>query len=126
MSDWRSRMHPTVAAAELVVFAELSRQHLTRGMTTQKWVVLRKPDGTKIRTKPDFFFQLLRKLLYLDGDEVHIWKIINRDNEIMELLADNDYEGLRIRYHAPLVERSPELYAIAEEVKAFICAVNGI
>lgn len=121
---WKERMHPKVAEAEITVFAELSRLGLTRGMVTQKTVTLMKPDGSKIETIPDFMWVLKRKIVYLDGDKIHVWRRIDRDNEIMELLSDNDWQGLRILYHAPLKPNSPELRAVIEQITEFLGEVS--
>ena len=119
MSDWRSRMHPKVAKAELLIFMQLSKEGLTEGMVTQKTIILRRPDGGKVETIPDFTWQLMRKVLYLDGDRIHVKKRIDRDGEIMELLESNNWKGKRIRYHAPLKVGSPEFFKIMECIRKF-------
>jgi len=113
-------MSPKVSEAEIMVFTELSRLGLTRGMVTQKTITLKKPDGTEIQTIPDFIWQLSRKLLWLDGNEIHKGWRIDRDNEIMEFLNDNDWQGLRIPYHAPLKWGSDEFVGVIMQIIEFL------
>ncbi len=117
---WKERMHPKVSNAEIEVFTELSKLNLTRGMVTQKTITLLKPDGTKIETIPDFMWSLKRKIVYLDGDQIHKGWRIDRDNEIMELLSDNDWQGLRIPYRAPLRGGTVEFHIMIDLIKEFL------
>jgi len=117
MSDFRENLHPTVSKAEYTLFAELQRLGLTRGMVTQKKYQIKTPDGETIEVTPDFTWQLQRKMLFLDGDKVHKGWRIDRDNELVSWLPANDWDGLRIRYHAPLKNPSIQLDQIIKEIR---------
>jgi very-short-patch-repair endonuclease len=105
-------MHPRVSQAEMAVFQALSTAGLTRGMVTQKPIILK-------TTVPDFCWMEKRKIVYLDGNPVHCKdKQIARDNEIDELLEAQGWDVLRIPYDPPLTERG--LKEILEKVKDFL------
>ena len=93
-------MHPKVSNAEIEVFKALSVQGLTGGMVTQQPIVLKS-------TVPDFCWLNKRKIVYLDGNQVHIKdKAQQRDAEIDELLEMQGWDVLRIPYDPPLTENS--------------------
>ena len=105
-------MHPKVSKAELEVFKALSEAGLTRGMVTQKTIVLRV-------TVPDFCWLNKRKAVYLDGLQVHSGdKQQQRDEEICEMLEAKGWEVLRIPYEPPLSVK--ELQRIIEAIKEFV------
>ena len=110
--SYRANMHPKVSRAELAVFAELSHTGLTRGMVTQKPIILRS-------TIPDFCWPEKRKAVYLDGVQVHSTaKAEKRDSEIDELLELQGWQVLRIRYQPPLIGKA--LNGVIEQIKAFV------
>lgn len=105
-------MHPKVSQAELQVFRALSEAGLTRGMVTQKTIVLRV-------TIPDFCWLNKRKAVYLDGLQVHSKdKQQQRDEEICEMLEAKGWEVLRIPYKPPLSGK--ELQRIIEAIRDFV------
>ena len=105
-------MHPKVSKAEIEVFKALSAAGLTRGMVTQKTIVLK-------LTVPDFCWLNKRKAVYLDGLQAHSGdKQHQRDEEICELLEAKGWEVLRIPYEPPLNKK--ELQRIIETIKKFL------
>lgn len=105
-------MHPKVSKAEIEVFKALSEAGLTRGMVTQKTIVLRV-------TVPDFCWLNKRKAVYLDGVQVHSRdKQQQRDEEICEMLEAKGWEVLRIPYEPPLSGK--ELRKIIETITEFV------
>jgi very-short-patch-repair endonuclease len=105
-------MHPKVSKAEIEVFKELSAAGLTRGMVTQKTIVLK-------LTIPDFCWLNKRKAVYLDGLQAHSGdKQQERDEEVCELLESKGWEVLRIPYEPPLSGK--ELKKIVTTIKNFV------
>jgi very-short-patch-repair endonuclease len=105
-------MHPRVSKAELQVFRALSEAGLTRGMVTQKTIVLKV-------TIPDFCWLNKRKAVYLDGLQVHSGdKQQQRDEEVCDLLEAKGWEVLRIPYEPPLTDK--ELQKILVTIKEFV------
>ncbi len=105
-------MHPKVSQAELAIFQGLSMAGLTRGMITQKPIILK-------TTIPDFCWIEKRKIVYLDGNPVHNKdKQIRKDQEIDELLELQGWDVLRIPYDPPLTEQG--LKEILEKIKRFL------
>ncbi len=110
--SYKRNMHPKVSKAELQVFKALSEAGLTRGMVTQKTIVLRV-------TIPDFCWLNKRKAVYLDGVQAHSGdKQQQRDEEICEMLEAKGWEVLRIPYKPPLTDK--ELQKILETIKEFV------
>lgn len=110
--SYKRNMHPKVSQAELQVFRALSEAGLTRGMVTQKTIVLRV-------TIPDFCWLNKRKAVYLDGLQVHSKdKQQQRDEEICEMLEAKGWEVLRIPYKPPLSGK--ELQRIIEAIRDFV------
>ncbi len=98
--NYKSRMHPTVSRAEIEVFKALSASGLTQGMITQKTIVLKS-------TIPDFCWPDKRKIVFLDGLQVHSNdKQICRDKEMCDLLEEQGWDVLRIPYEPPLTEKN--------------------
>ncbi len=105
-------MHPTVSKAEIEVFKALSTAGLTTGMITQKTIILKS-------TIPDFCWANKRKIVYLDGKQVHSSdKQQDRDNEIDSLLTAQGWDVLRIPYNPPLTEKGLE--EIMATIKRFL------
>jgi very-short-patch-repair endonuclease len=105
-------MHPKVSKAEIEVFKALSAAGLTRGMVTQKTIVLK-------LTVPDFCWLNKRKAVYLDGLQAHSGdKQQERDVEVCELLEAQGWEVLRIPYEPPLSGK--ELQKIVATIKHFV------
>ena len=105
-------MHPKVSRAEIEVFKALSMAGLTSGMVTQKTIVLKS-------TVPDFCWVNKRKIIYLDGVQVHSGdKQQQRDGEIFELLTAQGWDVLRIPYEPPLTEKG--LQEIMATIKRFL------
>jgi very-short-patch-repair endonuclease len=95
-------MHPKVSAAEIEVFKALSAEGLTGGLLTQKPIILKS-------TIPDFCWPLKRKVVFLDGRQVHSSdKAKIRDEEIDNLLELQGWDVLRIVYDPPLTAKSLE------------------
>ncbi len=110
--SYKRHMHPKVSKAEIEVFKALSEAGLTRGMVTQKTIVLRV-------TVPDFCWLNKRKAVYLDGVQVHSRdKQQQRDEEICEMLEAKGWEVLRIPYEPPLSGKG--LKKIIETIKEFV------
>jgi very-short-patch-repair endonuclease len=110
--SYKERLHPTVSNAEIAVFKALSTAGLTSGMVTQKQIILKS-------TIPDFCWLNKRKIVFLDGLQVHCKdKQIERDQEIDDLLELQGWEVLRIPYKAPLTEKA--LNEIMNQIKVFI------
>lgn len=110
--SYKRKMHPKVSKAEIEVFKALSAAGLTSGMVTQKPIVLR-------LTVPDFCWLNKRKVVYLDGIQVHLGdKQQQQDEEICELLEAKGWEVLRIPYESPLTEK--ELKKIVASIKDFV------
>ena len=109
-----ARSDGPVSKAEYTVFAELSRLGLTHGMTTQDSIILR-------MTIPDFLWREKKKVLFLDGIQVHSSdKAITNDTEIDTLLERHGWTVCRIQYTPPLVGK--ELVKVMEQIIAFIGA----
>jgi very-short-patch-repair endonuclease len=114
--NYKNRMHPKVSNAELQLFQALSSEGLTRGMVTQKPIILK-------TTIPDFCWQEKRKIVYLDGLQVHSNdKTQQRDEEIDELLEMQGWEVLRIPYNPPLTDEA--LREIMAAIKKFLGACD--
>lgn len=104
-------MHPTVSKAEIEVFKELSKANLTRNMVTQQTIVLKK-------TVPDFMWISKRKIVFLDGAQVHSSNQTDSDIDIDNQLELQGWQVLRIRYNAPLTQT--RLKEVVDEIKRFI------
>jgi len=110
--SYKGRMHPKVSKAEIEVFKALSVAGLTNGMVTQKTIVLKS-------TVPDFCWIGKRKIVYLDGVQVHSSdKQQQLDKEIFDILTAQGWKVLRIPYEAPLTEK--ELRKIVVAIKRFL------
>lgn len=110
--SYKGRMHPKVSNAEIEVFKALSVEGLTCGMVTQQPIVLKS-------TVPDFCWSGKRKIVYLDGAQVHVKdKARQRDEEIDELLEMQGWAVLRIPYVPPLTEKA--LQEIMGTIKKFL------
>jgi very-short-patch-repair endonuclease len=109
-------MHPTVSNAEIDVFKALSVEGLTRGLVTQRLITLK-------CTIPDFCWPEKRKVVYLDGVQVHgTDKAERRDEEIDELLELQGWQVLRIRYDPPLSKAS--LQDVLARIRMFLGEVS--
>jgi len=107
-------MHPKVSKAEIEVFKALSAAGLTKGMVTQKTIVLKS-------TIPDFCWLNKRKAVYLDGLQAHSNdKQRQRDEEICDLLEAKGWEVLRIPYEPPLSVKN--LQKIIAAIKEFVAS----
>lgn len=105
-------MHPKVSKAEIEVFKALSNAGLTNGMVTQKTIILKS-------TIPDFCWTNKRKIVYLDGIQVHSSdKQEQHDKEIFSLLTAKGWDVLRIPYEPPLTEK--ELQEVVASIKRFL------
>jgi very-short-patch-repair endonuclease len=105
-------MHPKVSKGEISVFSALSSAGLTTGMVTQQPIILK-------ATIPDFCWVNMKKVVYLDGRQVHRKdKQIQKDEEIVELLELQGWEVLRIPYDPPLTPT--EVKEIVDTIKRFI------
>jgi len=114
--SYKDRMHPKVSNAELELFKALSVQGLTSGMLTQKLIILKS-------TIPDFCWPEKRKIVYLDGAQVHKKdKARERDEEIDDLLELQGWEVLRIVYNPPLTTKA--LKEIMEKIKLFLDVID--
>jgi very-short-patch-repair endonuclease len=110
--SYKKHMHPTVSNAEMAVFKALSMEGLTGGMVTQQPIILKS-------TVPDFMWLSKRKVVYLDGAQVHRKdKAQQKDAEIDELLELQGWEVLRIPYDPPLTEKA--LGEIMNSIKEFL------
>lgn len=110
--SFKRNMHPKVSKAEIEVFKALSAAGLTKGMVTQKKIILKS-------TIPDFCWLNKRKAVYLDGLQAHSSdKQHERDLEIHGLLEAKGWEVLRIRYEPPLSGK--ELQKIIVTIREFI------
>jgi very-short-patch-repair endonuclease len=112
MMSYKLAMHPAVSKAEIEVFKELSRLHLTATLVTQKPIVLR-------QTIPDFWWISKRKVVYLDGEQAHRGRE-ELDDEIKEMLESKGFSVLRIRYKPPLVRGSSQFKQVITEIKMFL------
>jgi len=114
--SYKERMHPRVSRAEIEVFKALSTANLTGGMVTQKPIILKS-------TIPDFCWVEKRKIIYLDGRQVHSTdKAERRDQEIDELLELQGWNVLRIVYDPPLTDA--ELEEVMVQIKQFLNATE--
>jgi very-short-patch-repair endonuclease len=105
-------MHPKVSKGEIEVFKALSAAGLTTGMVTQQPIVLK-------ATIPDFCWISKKKIVYLDGKQVHRKdKQQQRDEEIVDLLEIQGWDVLRIPYDPPLTPN--ELQIIIETIRRFV------
>jgi very-short-patch-repair endonuclease len=110
--SYKARLHPKVSNAEISLFKALSVAGLTSGMITQKTIVLK-------ATIPDFCWPEKRKIVYLDGLQVHSGdEQQERDEEIKEMLEKQGWDVLRISYQPPLTELS--LKDILATIKRFL------
>ncbi len=116
MSNFRERLHPQVSNAEIDVFKALSAEGLTHGLITQRLITLK-------CTIPDFCWPEKRKVVYLDGAQVHgTDKAERRDAEIDELLEYQGWQVLRIRYEPPLTKAS--LQEVVRQIRVFLGEVS--
>ena len=105
-------MHPKVSNAELEVLKALSAAGLNEGLITQKPIVLKS-------TVPDFCWPLKRKVVFLDGEQVHRKsKQEARDEEIDSMLIAKGWEVLRIPYEAPM--NKTVLDKVMADIKRFL------
>jgi very-short-patch-repair endonuclease len=105
-------MHPKVSNAEIEVFKALSSEGLTGGMVTQKPIILKS-------TIPDFCWLNKKKIVYLDGNQVHTKdRAQTRDTEINKLLELQGWEVLRIPYDPPLTDKT--LQEIMVTIRKFL------
>lgn len=112
--SYKRRMHPKVSRSEIDLFSALSSAGLTNGMVTQKPIILR-------ATIPDFCWIEKKKIVYLDGKQVHRKdKQIEKDEEIVNLLELQGWDVMRIVYDPPLTAN--ELKEIVETIRRFIGA----
>jgi len=112
--SFKRHMHPKVSNAEIELFKALSAAGLTKGMVTQKPIVLK-------ATIPDFCWLDKRKAVYLDGLQAHSSdKQQERDEEIRVLLEEKGWDVLRIPYAPPLSEK--ELQRIVALIRDFLGA----
>ena len=110
--SYKARLHPKVSTGELQLFRALSLAGLTGGMVTQKPIVLK-------ATIPDFCWPEKRKIVYLDGVQVHSGdKQQAKDEEIRELLEAQGWDVLRIPYEPPLTDA--RLEEILTTIKCFL------
>jgi very-short-patch-repair endonuclease len=109
-------MHPRVSNGEMQLFRSLSIAGLTGGMVTQKPIVLK-------ATIPDFCWLEKRKVVYLDGVQVHQTdKVQQKDAEIDELLEAQGWEVLRIPYEPPLTDKALE--EIMAKIRDFLGIID--
>ncbi len=112
--SYKGRMHPKVSKGEIDLFSALSIAGLTNGMVTQKPIVLK-------ATIPDFCWVEKKKIVYLDGKQVHRKdKQIEKDEEIVDLLERQGWDVMRIPYEPPLTPN--DLKEIVETIRRFIGA----
>jgi very-short-patch-repair endonuclease len=105
-------MHPKVSKGEIDVFKALSAAGLTENMVTQQPIILK-------ATIPDFCWVNKKKVVYLDGMQVHRKdKQLERDEEIVNLLELQGWEVLRIPYNPPLTEKT--LKEVIETIRRFV------
>jgi len=110
--SYKARLHPNVSNAEISRFKARSLAGLTGGMITQKTIVMK-------ATIPDFCWPEKRKIVYLDGLQVHLGdEQQERDEEIKEMLEKQGWDVLRIPYQPPLTEMS--LKEILATIKRFL------
>ena len=110
--SYKDRMHPQVSKAEIEVFKALSINGLTDGMVTQKPIILKS-------TIPDFCWLNKRKVVYLDGKQVHSSdRQRERDDEAIELMEAKGWKVMRIEYEAPLSKKY--LKETVEKIKKFV------
>jgi very-short-patch-repair endonuclease len=110
--SFKNRMHPRVSNAEIEVLRALSNTGLTEGLITQRTIVLKS-------TIPDFCWPEKRKVVYLDGSQVHKKsKQEERDREIDDLLVVQGWEVLRIPYEAPMSKKTLE--NVMSSIKEFL------
>jgi len=112
MVSYKGRMHPKVSKGEISVFSALSAAGLTEGMVTQQHIILK-------ATIPDFCWASKKKVVYLDGRQVHRKdKQIKKDEEIVDLLELQGWDVLRIPYDPPLTPK--ELQEIVATIRRFV------
>jgi very-short-patch-repair endonuclease len=110
--NYKARLHPKVSNAEIELFKALSMAGLTEGMVTQKTIVLK-------ATIPDFCWPEKRKIVYLDGLQVHSRDDQQtQDREIREMLERQGWDVLRITYEPPLTGEN--LQGILTKIKRFL------
>jgi very-short-patch-repair endonuclease len=110
--SFRESMHPKISVAEIEVFKALSAEGLTGGLLTQGPIILKS-------TIPDFCWPLKRKVVFLDGRQVHSSdKAERRDEEIDNLLELQGWDVLRIVYDPPLTAKALE--AVMAQIKDFL------
>jgi very-short-patch-repair endonuclease len=110
--SYKERMHPKVSKGEIDVFKALSAAGLTENMVTQQPIILK-------ATIPDFCWVSKKKVVYLDGMQVHRKdKQLEKDEEIVNLLELQGWEVLRIPYNPPLTEKT--LKEVIETIRRFV------
>jgi very-short-patch-repair endonuclease len=100
-------MRVNVSHAELLLFEMLQVKRLTRGMVTQKAIVLKdttREDEREFPCIPDFYWRALKLAVDLDGFQVHKrFYAQSRDEKIDRLLKEQyDIDMLRFSYEAPI------------------------
>ena len=110
--SYKNHMYPQVSKAEIEVFKALSAAGLTENMVTQQRIILKS-------TVPDFTWLNKRKVVYLDGVQVHSSdKAQQHDEEIDNLMDLQGWDVLRISYNAPL--SNTRLQEIMVSIKKFL------
>jgi very-short-patch-repair endonuclease len=110
--SYKERMHPKVSKGEIEVFKALSAAGLTENMVTQQPIILK-------ATIPDFCWVNKKKIVYLDGMQVHRKdKQLEKDEEIVDLLERQGWEVMRIPYNPPLTEKT--LKVIIDQIRRFV------
>ena len=110
--SYKARLHPKVSKAEIEVFKALSASGLTTGMVTQKPIILKS-------TIPDFCWFDKRKVVYLDGMQVHAGDEQKEwDAQVCDLLEAKGWQVLRIPYEPPLTEKN--LQKIIDAIRSFL------
>jgi very-short-patch-repair endonuclease len=110
--SYKERMHPKVSKGEIEVFKALSAAGLVENMVTQQPIILK-------ATIPDFCWVNKKKIVYLDGMQVHRKdKQLEKDEDIVDLLELQGWDVLRIPYEPPLTP--PEVKEIVQKIRRFV------
>ena len=109
--SFRDRMKVQVSDAELKLDVKLQARGIR--LERQKQICL-------MKTTADFYAEAGTKrfAIFLDGDKVHVGKVLDRDERIDMALERQHITALRYRYTSPISDR--ELNRIADEVEARI------
>jgi len=103
--EWRQRMRPKVANAEVEIFMELSRRKLTTGYTTSRAFPFTQIEIEKhhcFGANVDGMWKQLDIIVFYDGHPHTRTHQMNRDDAVDAVLVERGWDVHRYPYKAPI------------------------